>query len=456
MSSDTIIKEVEKLLDEEKYSKFQLSEYSLSKFKKIDELIKEVEKNDFKEKVQDLANEYLKKNEFSLIAKYLISILNMHEDKELFINGFMKIITNFKEREKWGIVEYLAQKMLSIHEDEFGLRSLIDSLKVLNKNKEIPPLQERLIKLNPDDHNITISIARFYENENKKDEAVKYYNRALKLFINKKSSRMVEDIWLKILEIADDPLQIYKEVENVLKSNFDPDFIVALLSLLIHNLIKAEKYAEVISILKNILVLQPNNKEYREELVKVYRLRYKDHSKLEETLKLSGLRMWWKDIRHAIELFEKQIQFDVNVFVFHYSWGTGKIINIDNNLIAIDFEKKGDHKMSFDMALNTLQIIPEDHVKVKKRYDLESILQMANKEPVQLIEMVVNNMDNKEVTVDELKDEVTDRIIAPSDWQRWWAKVKKSLKTHPNFKFLEAEKLIKFIESDANYGDIIL
>lgn len=456
MNSEMILKEVEKLLEEEKWSKFQLSEYNLSKFKKIDQLIEEIEKNNLKDKIETIANDYLKKNEFSLIAKYILSIFNSTTNKDFFINGFKKIINNFKDREKWGIVEFLCLKMLDIEENEFGLRILLDSLKVLNKNKEIPIVQERLIKLNPDDSNITINIAKYYENENKPEEAVKYYNRALKLFINKKNIRKVEEIWLKILEISLDPLHVYLEIENVLKSNFNSDFIVLLLSLLIHNLTKAEKYDEVISILKNILLLQPNNKEYREELIKIYRLKYNEHSKLEEFLKSSGLRMWWKEIKHAIELFEKKIQFDNDVYVYHYSWGTGKIVNIENDLILIDFEKKNDHKMSFDMALNTLQIIPEYHIKVKKRYELNNIQQLANKEPVKLIEMIVNNSPNKEITIDELKDEVTDRIINFSDWQRWWTKMKKILKTHTNFKLLETEKLIKFVESDSSYGDIIL
>lgn len=456
MNKEQILKEVEKLLEEEKWSKFQLSEYNLTKFKKIDELVKQIIDNKLEKEITDLANDYIKKNEFSLIGKYLVSLFALPENKELFIDGFKKIITNFKDREKWGIVEYLSNKMLKSEENEFGLRSLIESLKVLNKNKDIPVLQERLIKLNPEDYTIAINIARFYENENNKEEAVKYYTRALKLFINKKNSRMVEDIWLKILENTHDPYPIYIDIENVLKSNFEPDFIVALLSLMIHNLIKSEKYDEVITLLKNILKLQPNNKEYREELIKVYRLRYKDHSKIEELLKSSGMRMWWKSITHAIELFEKQIKFDKEVYVFHHSWGTGKITTIDKDLITIDFEKNKEHKMSFDMALNTLQIIPEDHVKVKKRYNIEEVQKMANKDPIQLIELIVNKTENKEVTVDDLKDEMTDKIISNSDWQRWWAKVKKALKTHQNFKFLETEKLIKFIEGDDSYGDIIL
>ena len=456
MDKENILKEIEKLFEEEKYSKFQLSDYNLTKFKKIDKLTDAIRENSLESAAVKMASEYLIKNEFSLIAKYIIAYFSFDENHEIFVEGFIKIIKNFIERQKWGIVEFLSNKILSFEENEFGLRSLINSLKMLNKIKDIPELQKKLLILNPEDNTIAISLARYYENKNKKDETVQYYKHALKLFINKKNKKMVEEIWVKILEIMENSLEVYNEIENALKSNFDSVFVISLLSSLVRSLAKLEKYDNVIPLLKNILSLQPTNKEYREELVKIYRLKYKDHSRLEDLLKSSGLRKWWKDINPCIELFEKQIKFDIGVYVSHYSWGTGEITTIDKDQISINFEKKQDHNMSFDMALNTLEIIPEDHIRVKKRNDLDNLKKLANKDPIKLIEMIVNSYSKDEITMDDLKEELTDRIISHSDWQRWSAKIKKILKTYPNFKLFEAEKLIKCIESDTSYGDVIL
>ena len=456
LKEEEIVKEIEQIFEEEKYSKFQLSEYNLTKFKKIEKVIEKINKNELQKKSIKIAKECLKKNEFSLIAKYFISYFSFPSDRDVFMQGFTKIINNFIERQKWSIVEFISDKMLSLEESEFGLRSHINSLKMLNKTKAIPPLQEKLLKLNPDDHAVAINIARFYENENKKEEAIKNYKLALKLFISRKNQKMVEELWLKILEIAEDPLPIFYETENALKSNFTPEFIVTLSGCMISNLSKLKKYDEVIYILKKILSLQQANKEYREELIKIYRLKYTKHSRLEDLLRASGLRMWWKDINPAVELFEKQIKFDVGVYVYHYSWGTGKVVFIDKDQITVDFDKKHDHSMSFEMALNTLEIVTKDHIKVKKRYELDDLTNMSIKNPIKLIDIVINSYKKKEITVDALKEEVTDKIINISDWQRWWVKVRKMLKTHPNLKLLETEKLIKFMDSDTSYGDIIL
>lgn len=456
MNKESMIKEITNLLEEEKWSKFQLSEYNLSKFMNLERVLDEVLNSGLKSDVLLLCHEYLKKNEYNLVARYLISVLSYPEETDVFNAGFKKIIGNFKEREKWGIVEFLSKKMLSFQEDEFALRTLIDSLKALNKSKEILPLQEQLLKIVPEDQHLALSLARINESSNNAPQAVKYYKMAFKMFITGKNSKSVEDIWFKILELSGEPLEIYYEVESLLHTHFSPQFTVNLLSLLIHSLTKSEQYNDVISILKKMLQMDPANKENREELIKVYRLKYKDHTKLEELLKASGLRMWWKDINSAVDLFEKQIRFDVGVYVSHYNWGCGKIIRLENELIHIDFEKNPEHKMSFDMALNTLEIIPESHIKVRKRYELDTMTAMAQEKPVQVIEIILSHTPRKELSLDQLKDEILDRLIKPEDWQRWWNRTKKELKISQNFKFIESERLIKFIETDSSYGDIIL
>ena len=456
MNTENILQEVTKLLEEEKWSKFQLSEYNLTKFTNIDNLVNQIRENELTGKVMELANDYLKKNEFNLIAKYLMAIFSFPDNKIDFNSGFKKIISTFKEREKWGIVEFLAQKMLEYEESEFALRSLIESLKLLNKTKDVLTLQKKLLKLIPEDFNLALNLARSYENLGSNEDAVKFYRMSLKLFIKNKNSKLVEDIWAKLSDIAPDPLEIYNEVENLLSSNFPAEFNIKFLSQLINHLTKNKKYDAVINIIKKILAIQKENREYREELIKVYRLKYEKHSKLEELLKSSGLRMWWKDVNSSIELFEKQIKFDENVYVFHYSWGTGKIVKIEKDFVFIDFENSPDHKMSFDMALNTLMILPDDHIKVRIRYDSENIKKLTLDEPIKIIEQIISQMPNKEMTTDQLKDELTPKILQSTEWQRWWNKVKKELKMNQNFNLSENEKTITYIESNTSYGDIIL
>jgi len=457
MAQNEILNSIKEFLNEEKWSKFQLSEYNVKKFKQVDEIIGKIDDSQIKDAVIKVCMELLEKNEYNLIARYIIAVLSYPEDTKRFFDGFEKVINNFRERAKWGIVEYLSKRMNEIEENEFGLRTLMESFKFLNKFQDKIEIQKKISKLNPEDTSISLSIAKDYEQNKNIDESIFYYKQAIKVFITQKNAKMIEEIWLKFIDMVDsNDISIFLDMESALKANFDAEFVSNLYGLLIPDLSKKKRYDEAIKLLKMILEYSPKNKEYREKLVEIYSIKYKDHSRLEDLLKSSGLKMWWKDINSAILLFEKQIKFDVGVYVYHHSWGTGKIVEISRENITIDFPDSPEHKMSFDMALNTLQILQKEHIKVLKRYDSENIKKIADKEPLKFIEIVLNSYPNREITIDELKEEITDGVINSKDWMKWWNNTKKELKTSSNFKFIDAEKKIKYVEGEKNFGDIIL
>ncbi len=456
MEKEQVLNELKKIFEQEKWSKFQLSEYNLKKFQELDSFIEKIKENNLQKEAIKLFKEYLEKNEYNIIARYLLAYFSFPEDKNTFYENFKRIINNFKEREKWSIVEFLSEKMLSFEENEFALLSLIDSLKFLNKPKRITELQEKYLELNPSDTTVALNLARKKEKEGDIKSAVKYYKIAIKTFISQKNQKQVEDIWEKLLSLSGDDLKWMDELNNLLKANFSFASIANLYKIIIPGLIKKENYDKAIEILKEILHLIPDNKEFREELIKIYRLKYKDHSKLEDILKSSGLRMWWKDVINAIDLFEKEIKFDIGTYVYHHSWGAGKIVKIEKDSMIIDFEEDSEHKMSVEMALNTLEILDENHIKVKKRYEKENILEILEKEPIKFIEMVFQSYKTNEINIEILKNEVTDKLLKSSEWQRWWNKAKRELKTNSNFKLLESDKVIRYVESDTSFGDIIL
>ncbi len=456
MDKEQILEDIKKLFEQEKWSKFQLSEYNLKKFQDLDKYIDAINENNIQDEVIELFKEYIDKNEYNLIARYLLAVFSYDTDKQLFFSNFQKIINNFKEREKWAIVEFLARKMYSFEKSEFALSILIVSLKFLNKPQEIPTLQEQYLELDPTNTEIALSLAKQKSKIGDKVAAIRYYKMAIKSFILKKNQKQVEEIWTKLLALSDDKLDWLDELYNLLKANFSFTSIAILYKSLIPILIKNENYDEAIKLLKDMLAMLPDNKEYREELIKVYRIKYANHSKLEDILKSSGLRMWWKEVNAAIELFEKEIKFDVGVYVYHHSWGAGKIVKIEKDVIIVDFEEDSEHKMSLDMALNTLEILPETHIKIVKRYKKDEIIKLAENDTITFIGMVFKSYSGNELSLEVLKSEVTENLLKPSDWQRWWNKAKRELKTSPNYKLFENEKVIRYIESDTSFGEIIL
>ena len=456
MLKEEIIKSLNEILESEKWSKFQLSEYNVKKFKNVDEFIGNIKEKEVIEDIINYVQEHLKKNELNLVARYILAILSYGRDINEFYINFEKVINSLKERAKWSIVEYLSRRMLDFEKNEFAFKSLIEALRNLNKTSETIEVQKQLLEFNPEDTDTCLALASFYEQQKDKEKAIYYYRIALRVFITKKNKKMVEDIWLRLIDLIDkDDIDLLLDLETGLKLNFEPDFVSLLLSFLLPVSLNKQDYDKAITILKKMLIYSPKNREYRDKLIEVYSLKYKNHTKLDEFLKSSGLKMWWKDVHKSIEIFEKQIKFDVGTYVYHHSFGTGKVIEIDKDNIKIDFKENPEHIMSFDMAIDTLTILPENHIKVLKRYQNDEMKKIALEEPIKFIELVVKSYNN-EVDIDILKSEVTsDDIIPAAEWIKWWNIARKELRISSNFKFIENEKKIKYIETEGSYGEII-
>ncbi len=456
MEREELLKKINELLEEEKWSKFQLIEYNVKKFLLIDELLKEIKDEETKEEIKKINEEAYQKNERNMSALYIIAVLSYPEDKSWFYRGFERLIDYFKRREKWGLVEHLAKKMMEFEENEFAIQTLIETAKFLGKSQEIPALQEKLFAFQPENGELAFTIAKRKQKEGKVDEAIKYYNEALKIYIRHRNTKMVEEIWLQLLELAPDNIDLFISYDSALTTGFNADFIASLYSLLITPQLQKKNYDTAIKILKLILNHLPHNREYRDELVRVLKMKYKNHSRIDDILISSGVRMWWKDINESLNLFEKQIKFDIGKHVYHYSWGTGKIIDMTKDEIVIDFPTDHEHKMTFDMGVSTLEILPEHHFKIKKRYNLDEIKDLVWKEPVKIVEMIIKSYPENEISLEILKEELVPEVLKPTEWQRWWNRTKKELRTTTNFKFLDTEKKITYVESDQSFGEIIL
>jgi transcription elongation factor GreA-like protein len=82
----------------------------------------------------------------------------------------------------------------------------------------------------------------------------------------------------------------------------------------------------------------------RSEIIYCFRQKYSYHNQLEEYIKVSNLTQKWRNIHEAIADFEKHISFETNNFIFHRSWGIGRIVSIKGENVVIDFhQQEGSH-----------------------------------------------------------------------------------------------------------------
>src|SRR3954463_1576499 len=122
-----------------------------------------------------------------------------------------------------------------------------------------------------------------------------------------------------------------------------------------------------------------------------------------------------------------------NGYVFHRSWGIGKIANWDwlFSKIVIDFQSKAAHPMDLAFAADSLKPIPSEHVLAKKFDNLPKLREMAALHHLDVIKLVLQSYGGK-ATVDQIQQILVPDVIT-EDWKKWWEVAKKEMKKDGHF-----------------------
>lgn len=126
---------------------------------------------------------------------------------------------------------------------------------------------------------------------------------------------------------------------------------------------------------------------------------------------------------------EKLSQLEPGTFCLHKSWGVGKIASWDllGDRILIDFEGKPGHPMKISFAVNSLEIIPSDHLLSRRHSDLDALKEMAAKDAPALVELALKSSGNT-MHLDALEKLLKGAIIPEANYKKWWEGAKRALK----------------------------
>ena len=131
--------------------------------------------------------------------------------------------------------------------------------------------------------------------------------------------------------------------------------------------------------------------------------------------------------------FEKHISFDEGNYVFHRTWGMGRIKSIKDDQFVIDFLKKRDHRMSLKMAVNALHILGHDHFWVlRATTPRDKIKDRVKAEPAWALRTIIKSFNNA-ADMKRVKAELVPRILTPSEWTKWSTTARRILKTDSAF-----------------------
>lgn len=442
MSVDAIAK-VQELLNEEKWTRATIENYSRKNFIALDSIIGSALAQGIAKDVREICLEHMKHSQNSIIALYVIGIIN-YEIKALDNNYLTKAISLFRDNKKWAIVEFLADRILGYEENRKALKALATVYQNMSNEEELWKVWERLVKVDHDNAEIPRKIAQHYQESNP-DLAIYYYKMALRRLVLHGDLDEMREIWNKLIELIPQDLDFFfsleqKLVDRKLSPESISDHYYALITC------DCERTPDTrIEILRTVLHHHPRHKDARHALIATLREKYAGHSRLDSAILLSGIESPATPIKNAYEIFIKHVALDSGDAVFHRSWGIGKIVSNDGDFCVIDFDNKKNHRMDLDMASKSLTRLPKDHLWLMARDQPEELKNLAANDPESFLRIVLNSF-GKEMLLKDMKQEIIKaKVLTESAWTSWWNRNKKIFKTNPAFGTSPEKKNVYFL-----------
>jgi transcription elongation factor GreA len=433
VSADAVLlKNVQEMLNEEKWTRATLSNYSTGQFKDLDLILKEAREVRAYDELKTLCDEHLVHTKNSLIALYLSGMIALSR-QIIDDSALIGLVGIFVDNHKWAIVQYLCERILDYGESKFALRTLAECYKNENEEAAVFDIWERLVKVDIEEADLAKALAEHYDKKGDAEKTVDYYKKALHRYVNKGIFTNIREIWEKILAHCPEDIDFFLHVQKKIAKNISEDKAVLLLQDVYEAYRKQDDIDTSISILKIILEYDDRDNHARREITECFRKKYASHSQLEDYIRISNLAQGPRNVREAIMDFEKHIAFDRGNFVFHRTWGVGRIAEVQGDKIVIDFAKMRGHSMSLKMAVDALQTLSKNHIWVlKATWKKEKLHEKIKADFAWALQTVIKSFGNS-CDIKHIKAELVPSVLSPGEWTAWSVKAREILKSDPGF-----------------------
>lgn len=437
--SESLLEKVKSLLTEEMWTSTQLASYSVSQFEKLESFLSEAYEQKQTVEIKNLCDERLKESKVSVLALYLSGMIAW-EDQQLEDSDLTTLIGLFTENAKWSIVEYIAKKMLVSGENKVALKALVQTYEKQSQEVEYYKALERLAKLDYEDGDLTLKLAKYYEDKGDKEETFSYYTKSIYRYINRKYFTGVQEVWNKFLTICVDEdffTTLVLKVEKVLGQEKAVELEKSLYQIYKKN----GKWADAIALLKKILAFNNKDVASRKELVACYKEEYASNSRLKECVAISSIEQNWRNVQEAYESFEKHICLDKGRFVFHKTWGVGRVKSVNEQNVVLDFAKKRGHEMGLEMAVSSLLTLSEDHIWVlRATTKKEELAKKIKKDIPWSLKMLAMSFggecDMKKAKQEFCPSDAAAKglsLLSTSEWSTWSSEARNVIKNDSSF-----------------------
>lgn len=429
--SEELVKYVQDQLNEEKWTRAAISNYSKNNFIELAATVVKANEENCIDEIKDICDEHLSHTKNSVIALYLSGMLGLKK-KALDNSALITLIDIFTDNHKNNIVTYLCETILDEDKNnKFALHTLADCYREEN-NEKVWEIYETIVSIDYEEADIAKILAEKYEKEGDIETAVDYYKKALLRYVNAKSSNLVQEIWKKLISLIPEEIDFFLMVQRKVSKAISAEKSAILLQDLFAWYKNEKNWDVAIDILKLILSIDEKDSQARREIVECYRGKYQDHSQLDDYIRVSNLSQSWRNVFEAIADFEKHIAFDEGNYVYHRSWGVGKIVKVADESITITFAT-GTKEMALKMAINALSPLKKDHIWViKATHSKASLAQRVKEKKLWTLKTIIKSFDNC-CDFKRIKAELVPSVLSTSEWTSWSSGARKLLENDPSF-----------------------
>ncbi|WNY66517.1 transcription elongation factor GreA [Borreliella lusitaniae] len=442
--SNVTIEKLDSILQEDKWTRIVVNNYSLAKIKELDDLIDNIIDEGLTEDVLDICGRHLKDVKKSIAGLYISGML-IYSRRPLNDMNLLAVIDLFSQNLKWALVEHICNEMLSISENKHALYTLAKIYAQNNENDKLPSIWTRIVEADIDDTVFVRQLATYYETIDLQ-KSIFYFRKAIYRFIDKKQMSGIREVWAKLMHYVSDDFDSFLLILQKIEKDLGFKKAIVLYEDLFDHYSLTDNIDETIEILKGILKLDNKNYKARENLVKFLRERYKDVKNIEDYLLKSDIENLDKNFVDVYSDFEKYLFFAKGNFVYHQTWSVGIVRDVTDHGITVDFVSKRGHFIGFDMAMSALSPLSREDIRVLKAITpKEELAERVKKDIEWAIKVVIKSY--KAIDLKGIKRELVPSLMTQSAWNSWSLKAKQILKDNPHF-VMDSGKLDCYIYNE--------
>ncbi|WNY68365.1 transcription elongation factor GreA [Borreliella lusitaniae] len=442
--SNVTIEKLDSILQEDKWTRIVVNNYSLAKIKELDDLIDNIIDEGLTEDVLDICGRHLKDVKKSIAGLYISGML-IYSRRPLNDMNLLAVIDLFSQNLKWALVEHICNEMLSISENKHALYTLAKIYAQNNENDKLPSIWTRIVEADIDDTVFVRQLATYYETIDLQ-KSIFYFRKAIYRFIDKKQMSGIREVWAKLMHYVSDDFDSFLLILQKIEKDLGFKKAIVLYEDLFDHYSLTDNIDETIEILKGILKLDNKNYKARENLVKFLRERYKDVKNIEDYLLKSDIENLDKNFVDVYSDFEKYLFFAKGNFVYHQTWSVGIVRDVADHGITVDFVSKRGHFIGFDMAMSALSPLSREDIRVLKAITpKEELAERVKKDIEWAIKVVIKSY--KAIDLKGIKRELVPSLMTQSAWNSWSLKAKQILKDNPHF-VMDSGKLDCYIYNE--------